>query len=159
MSTSSQWGKQTIEPMGFWLFGGLTVLLALGNATGHWGWSWWRVALPFLIFLGFNALYIAIGFLYLSVVPVRQHPAEEETYLLRRHTDTAHYWAGFVFVACFALNVVSRLERAQVWTGWWLFSGRIEVLIACGAFAVVSLWRYWSQIGALLNQVEDSHLN
>jgi len=29
-------------------------------------------------------------------------------------------------------------------------------LLAFGAFAVISLWLYWSRIGSLLNQPEDS---
>jgi hypothetical protein len=40
-------------------------------------------------------------------------------------------------------------------TGWWLFSGQVEVLLACGAFAVISLWLYWSRIGSRLHQPED----
>jgi hypothetical protein len=124
---------------------------------GLWGWSWWRVALPLFIFLGFHGLYIAMGFLYLSLVPVRYGPEDEESALLRTQSDSAHYWAGFLFLACFALNVVRRVEPAEASTGWWLFSGRVEVLIACGVFSVVSLWLYWSRMGYLLNDGEDSH--
>ena len=54
-----------------------------------WDWSWWRVALPLLIFVVFN-VYITTGFLSLSVASVRQRPQEEESYLLRTHMDTAH---------------------------------------------------------------------
>jgi hypothetical protein len=39
-------------------------------AISVWDWSWWRVALPLLIFVVFNVLYITTGFLYLSVVSV-----------------------------------------------------------------------------------------
>ena len=49
MRWSSHQGKKTIETIGVWLFGGLTVLLALGKVMGLWGWSWGRVALPMLI--------------------------------------------------------------------------------------------------------------
>jgi hypothetical protein len=157
MSVSNPHGGKTIETKGFWIFGGLSVLLALGKITGLWAGSWWQVALPFLIFLGFNVLYIAMGFLYLSIVPVRYGPEDAESDLLRTHSDSAHYWAGFIFLACFALNVVRRLEPVEASTVWWLFSGRVEVLIAFGAFSVVSLWLYWSRIGYLLNDVEDSH--
>ena len=155
MSSSSQRTDKPIETQGFWLFGGLSILLALGKVTGLWDGSWWRVALPFLIFLLFNVLYITMGFLYLSVVSVRQRPQEEESYLLRTQTDTVHYWAGFLFVSGLALNVVSRLEPGKASTGWWLFSGRLEVLAAFAAFSVVSLWLYWSQIGHLLNDTDD----
>ena len=97
------------------------------------------------------------GFLYLSVFPVPERPEAEETALLRTHTDTAHYWAGFVFCAGFVLNVVHRLEQAEALTGWWLFSGRVEVLTTFSAFSVISLWLYWARIGSLLHQAENSH--
>jgi hypothetical protein len=37
MRWSSSQGEKTIETTGVWLFGGLTVLLALGKVTGFWG--------------------------------------------------------------------------------------------------------------------------
>jgi hypothetical protein len=157
MHWSSHQGKKTLETIGVWLFGGLTVLLALGKVMGLWGWSWGHVALPMLIFLVFNALYIATGLLYLSVCPVPERPDAEETALLRTHTDTAPYWAGLVLWAGFVFNVVSRVEQTEASTGWWLCSGRVEVLIAFGTFSVISLWLYWSRIGSLLHQAEDSH--
>lgn len=159
MSASSPRSGKPIETTGVWLFGGLTVLLALGKVLGLWHWSWWHIVLPVVIFLGFNALYIAVGLLYLSVVPVQERPEAEETALLRGHTDLAHYWAGFVCVAGVGLNMVHRLEPAEASTGWWLLSGQVEVLLAFGVFAVVSLWLYWSRIGSLLRQPEDSQYN
>jgi hypothetical protein len=155
MSASSPRSEKPIKTTGMWLFGGLTVLLALGKVMGLWPWSWWHVVLPSMIFLGFNGLYIAVGLLYLSVVSLPERPEAEETALVRGHTDLAHYWAGLVFVAGFGLNLVRRLEPAEVSPGWWLFSGQVEVLLACGAFAVISLWLYWSRIGSLLHQPED----
>src|SRR5919202_5574671 len=117
MSSSIPRPAKAIETQGLWLFGGLSVLLALGKAISVLDWSWWRVALPLLIFVVFNVLYITTGFLYLSVVTVRQRPQEEESYLLRTQTDTVHYWAGFLFVSGLALNVVSRLEPGKASTG------------------------------------------
>jgi hypothetical protein len=52
---------------------------------------------------------------------------------------------------------VRRVEQAEVSTGWWFFSGRVEVLIAFGTFSAISLWLYWARIGSLLHQAEDSH--
>ena len=77
------------------------------------------MALPVLIFVVFNALYITMGFLYLSVVSVPQRPQEEETSLLRTQTDSTLYWTGFIFVSGFTLNLVSRLEagKACQWDG------------------------------------------
>ena len=157
MRRSSHQRKKTIETTGVWLCGGLTVLCALGKVLGLWEWSWGHVALPMLILLVFNVFYIATGLLYLSVFPVPERPEAEETALLRTHTDTAHYWAGVALCAGFVLNVVQRWEQAEVSTGWWLCSGRVEVLIAFGAFSVSSLWLYWSRIGSVLHQAEDRH--
>ena len=118
MSASSPRSEKPIETTGMWLFGGLTVLLALGKVMGLWPWSWWHVVVPIMIFLGFNGLYIAVGFLYLSVVSVPERPEAEETALVRWHTDLAHYGAGLVFVAGFGLNIVRRLAPAEASTGW-----------------------------------------
>ena len=154
MRASSPRSEKPIKTTGMWLFGGLTVLLALGKVMGLWPWSWWHVVLPSMIFLGFNGLYIAVGLLYLSVVSLPERPEAEETALVRGHTDLAHYWAGLVFVAGFGLNIVHRLAPAEVSAGWWLLSGQVEVLLAYGACAVMSLWLYWSRIGSLLHQPE-----
>jgi hypothetical protein len=45
-------GKQEhpIRAMGFWLFGFLSVVLAVLKLTVAGYWSWWRVMLPFLAF-------------------------------------------------------------------------------------------------------------
>jgi hypothetical protein len=49
--------------MGFWMFGFLSVVLAVLKLTVAGYWSWWRVMLPFLAFLGHNAVYLLAGFL------------------------------------------------------------------------------------------------
>ena len=54
--------EHPIQAMGFWVFGFLSVVLAVLKLTVAGYWSWWRVMLPFLSFLGHNAVYLA-GFL------------------------------------------------------------------------------------------------
>jgi hypothetical protein len=49
MSASSPRSKKPIETTGMWLFGGLTILLALGKVMGLWPWSWWHVVLPIIL--------------------------------------------------------------------------------------------------------------
>ena len=44
--------EHPIQAMGFWLFGVLSVVLAVFKLTVAGYWSWWRVMLPFLAFLG-----------------------------------------------------------------------------------------------------------
>jgi len=45
------------------VFGFLSVVLAVLKLTVAGYWSWWRVMLPFLAFLGHNAVYLLAGFL------------------------------------------------------------------------------------------------
>jgi hypothetical protein len=85
----SHQGEKTIETTGVWLFGGLTMLFALGKVLSLWEWSWGHVVLPMLIFLVFNVLYIATGLLYLAVCPVPERPAAEEP-LCYGHTRIRH---------------------------------------------------------------------
>jgi hypothetical protein len=59
--------------------------MAITKLTGVSDWSWWRVSLPIAIFLGFNIAYILSGFIYLSVVNIRERPPEDETALLQHH--------------------------------------------------------------------------
>jgi hypothetical protein len=47
------------------MFGFLSVVLAVLKLTVAGYWSWWRVMLPFLAFLGHNAVYLLAGFLCL----------------------------------------------------------------------------------------------
>src|SRR5436309_15282418 len=55
--------EHPIQAMGFWVFGFLSVVLAVLKLTVAGYWSWWRVMLPFLAFLGHNAVYFLAGFL------------------------------------------------------------------------------------------------
>ena len=52
--------EHPIQAMGFWMFGFLPVVLAVLKLTVAGYWSWWRVMLPFLAFLGHNAVYLLI---------------------------------------------------------------------------------------------------
>ena len=96
------------------------------------------------------------GFLYLSVKPVRERPAQEESALLGRYGGGFSYDSGFVYVVGFVINLVSRLEGAEASGRWWLSSGRGSVLILFGVFSALSLWLYWSGIGHVLGHEEDN---
>jgi hypothetical protein len=56
-----------IQATGFWVFGFLSVVLAVLKLTVAGYWSWWRVMLPSLAFLGHNgciswlASYASVG--------------------------------------------------------------------------------------------------
>ena len=147
--------ERVIEPMGLYVAAGLTLLLAMVKLTGLREWSWWRIALPLMIILGFMAVYIVTGFLYFSLVPVKERPPEEETSRLRTHDRIPYYWTSLLGFACFAVNVVSRLEPPTESTGLWLLSGKVEALVLFGSLALASLWLYWSRIGQWLNNPEN----
>jgi hypothetical protein len=48
--------EHPIQAMGFWMFGFLSVVLAVLKLTVAGYWSWWRVMLPFLAFLAHSAV-------------------------------------------------------------------------------------------------------
>jgi fucose 4-O-acetylase-like acetyltransferase len=67
-------GEKAIGTNGFFLFGALTLIMAILKLTVITDWSWWRVSLPIAIFVGFNMAYILVGFIYLSLVNIRERP-------------------------------------------------------------------------------------
>ena len=67
-------GEKAIGTNGFFLFGVLTLIMAILKLTVITDWSWWRVSLPIAIFVVFNMLYILVGFIYLSLVTIREGP-------------------------------------------------------------------------------------
>ena len=155
MSASLHSANRPIQMTGIGLFGGLSLVLGIGKLIGLWGGSWWRMALPIVVYAVLNGLYIGMGFLYLRVKPVRERPAAEEGALLGRYGGGFSYGSGFVFVVGFVINFVSRLEGAEASERWRLFSGRVSVLMLFGVFAALSLWLYWSGIGDVLGHEED----
>jgi hypothetical protein len=143
---------------GIGLFGGLSLVVGMGKLLGVWGGSWWWMAFPIFVYAVLNGLSIGMGVLSLTVKPVRERPAEEESALLGRYRDGLSYGSGFVCVVGLVINLVSRLEGADPSGRWWLFSGRVAVMIMFGVFAALSLWLYWSGIGQVLGHEEDDHL-
>ena len=80
--------EHPIQAMGFWMFGFLSVVLAVLKLTVAGYWSWWRVMLPFLAFLGHNAVYLLAGFLCFCRL---KHEEDEE-----EPTDRAEAFEGGV---------------------------------------------------------------
>ena len=73
-----------IQAMGFWIFGFLSVVLAVLKLTVAGYWSWWRVALPFLAFLGHNAVHLLTGFLCFCWL--KHEEDEEEPTTVQKHS-------------------------------------------------------------------------
>ncbi len=47
-------GEKVIRTNGFFLFGSLTLIMAILKLTVITDWSWWRVSFPIAIFVGLN---------------------------------------------------------------------------------------------------------
>ncbi len=147
-------GVKAIGTTGFLLFGALTLIMAILKLTVITDWSWWRVSLPIAIFVGFNMAYILVGFIYLSLVNIKERPPEDETALLEVHHPIPHTWMSLLFFALFADNLVRWWEGADSSHWFWLLSGQIEAVLIFAGLSVAVLFLYWSRIGPILDGSE-----
>ncbi len=147
-------GEKAIGTNGFFLFGALTLIMAILKLTVITDWSWWRVSLPIAIFVGFNMADILVGFIYLSLVNIRARPPEVETALVVGHHRVLHTWISLLFIALFADNLVRWWEGAEGAYWSWLLSGQIEAVLIFAGLSVADLFLYWSRIGPILDGSE-----
>jgi hypothetical protein len=147
-------GEKAIGTNGFFLFGALTLIMAILKLTVITDWSWWRVSLPIAIFVGFNTLYILVGFIYLSLVTIRERPPEDKTAFPENHHRIPHDWISLLFFALFADNLVRWWEGAEGSYWFWLLSGQIEAVLIFAGLSVADLFLYWSRIGPTLDGSE-----
>ena len=147
-------GEKAIGTNGFFLFGALTLIMAILKLTVITDWSWWRVSLPIAIFVGFNMVYILVGFIYLSLVNIRGRPPEDETALVEGHHRIPHDWISLLFFALFADNLVRWWEGADSSHWFWLLSGQIEAVLIFAGLSMADLFVYWSRIGPTLDGAE-----
>ncbi len=138
-----------IQAMGFWMFGVLSVVLAVLKLTVAGYWSWWRVMLPFLAFLGHNAVYLLAGFLCFCWL--KHEEDEEEPSTVQKHSREGYNIAALLFFFLFLDNLLRRVE-GQGWKGFWPCSGRFEVVVLFGMLSLVAQLVYWSRIVSGLNQ-------
>src|ERR1035441_10216357 len=128
-----------IQAMGFWVFGFLSVVLAVLKLTVAGYWSWWRVMLPFLAFLGHNAVYLLTGFLCLCWL--KHEEDEEEASTVQKHSREGYNLAALLCFFLFLDNLLRRLE-GQGWKGFWPCSGRFEVVVLFGMLSLVAQFVY-----------------
>ena len=133
--------------MGFWMFGFLSVVLAVLKLTVAGYWSWWRVMLPFLAFLGHNAVYILTALLCFRWL----NDDKEEPTIAEKHSRYGYNIAALLFFFLFLDNLLQRVE-GQGWKGFWPCSGRFEVVVLFGMLSLVAQFVYWSRIVSGLNQ-------
>jgi uncharacterized membrane protein len=139
--------EHSVQTEGFWIFGFLSVVLAVLKLTLAAYWSWWRVMLPLLAFLGHNALYTLtalISFCWLK------DDEEEST----SADEYSHYGYNMAALFCFLLFLdnLLRREEGQGWSGFWPCSGSLEVLVAYVVLSLLAHFAFWSRIVSGLNQ-------
>jgi hypothetical protein len=83
------------------MFGFLSVVLGVLKLTVAAYWSWWRVMLPVLAFLGHNALYVLVGFLCFCWLK-----QEEEATTVEKHSREGYTSAALLFT-----RIVSGLNQ------------------------------------------------
>ncbi len=147
-------GEKAIGTTGILLFGALTLIMAILKLAVITDWSWWRVSLPIAIFLAFNLVYILVGFIYLSLVNIRERPPEDEIALVEGHHRIPHTWISLLLFALFADNLVRWWEGADSSYWFWLLSGQMEAVLIFAGLSVADLFLYWSRIGPILDGSE-----
>jgi hypothetical protein len=139
--------EHSVQTAGFWMFGFLSVVLAVLKLTVAAYWSWWRVMLPLLAFLGHNALYILAGLLSFRWL---KHEEEEST-TAEKHSREGYNIAALLLFFLFLDNLLRRVE-GEGWNGFWPCSGRFEVVILYGVLSLLAQFAYWARIVSGLNQ-------
>jgi hypothetical protein len=105
--------EHPIQAMGFWMFGLLSVVLPVLKLTVAGYWSWWRVMLPFLAFLGHNAVYLLAGFLCFCWL--KHEEDEEEPTTVQKHSREGYNLAKQIDEAASKLKLEgARLPEAAL---------------------------------------------
>ena len=135
---------QAIQPTGFYWAGFLCLILGVLKLTLEMHWSWWRVMLPVWAVLGHNVLYIGVGFLWLSFA---DDGVTDEEVVTRETNQTYGYQLAALFCfAVFADNVLSRIEGAGQTAGFWLTSGRWELIFVFSVLSAALQLLFWSEV-------------
>ena len=146
-------GRQPIQWPSVYLAGLLCVGLAVVKLTAEEHWSWWRVLLPLWVVLGHNALYILVGFIWLSFV---DHGDDEESPALHPNPPQAYLYAGMFCFLLFTDNLVGRMEVPDQRIWFWLRSGRWQLLLVFGLLSVVCQLLFWSEAVPSITPPEES---
>jgi hypothetical protein len=139
--------EDSVQTGGFWIFGFLSVVGAVLKLTVAAYWSWWRVMLPLLAFLGHNALYVLVGLICFRWLT----PEAEESTSADRYSRYSYNIAALLFFFLFLDNLLRR-EEGQGWVGFWLCSGSLEVMVLFVLLSLVAQFAYWSRIVSGLNR-------
>ena len=96
--------------------------------------------LPLGLFIGFNVTNIVVAFIYLSFAQIPERPEGDEAEVLEPHTINAHYIAAILFFVVFGDNLIRWIEGNEASRWFWLFPGKVEVLVIFGALSVLALF-------------------
>jgi hypothetical protein len=99
-------GPQPVQLAGFCLAGLLCAGLAVVKLTTEGHWSWWRVLLPLWVILGHNALYMLLGFIWLSFV---DHGDDEKSLTIRQNPPQSYQYAAMFCFLLFVDNLLGRM--------------------------------------------------
>ena len=133
----------SFEPAGFCWAGLLCVVLAVLKLTAEAHWSWWRVLLPLWVVLGHNILYVAVGFVWLSLA---DDSAAAEAITIRPGDGGYGYQiAALVCFVVFADNLLRRIEGLGE-NMLWVSSGRWELIVVSGTLSVLMQLLFWSEV-------------
>lgn len=123
----------------FYRAGFLCLVLAGLKLTTGVHWSWWWVLLPLWVVVGYSLLYIATGFIRLSIV------GSEDVRIRGSNRVELYQPVGLLCMLVFLDNLLRRIGPGEsVW--WWLASGRSEVLVLFGVLSVGIQFLYWRQL-------------
>ena len=125
----------------------LSVVLAVLKLTVVAYWSWWRVVLPWLAYLGHNALYVLAGWICFHWLK----NDEEESTSADEHSRVGYNFAALLFFFLFLDNLLRR-EEGQGWGGFWPCSGRLNVVVVYFVLSLCAHFAFWSRIVSGLNQ-------
>ena len=137
MRRAVRWAAQVLSPRGsisvgskfqmsgFYLAGFLCLVLAALKLTIEGDWSWWRVLLPLWVVLGHNALYIVVGFVWLSFADDGEAATIPES-----NSSYAYQVAALVCFLIFADNLLGRIEGTADITWMGLRSGLCVLIVA-----------------------------
>ena len=150
------WAAQILSPsgglgvgsqfqmLGFYWAGFLCPLLAGLKLTIEEQSSWWRVLLPFWVVLGHNALYIAVGFVWLFFAD--DGAVGEEEMVRQNNGPYAYQLAAMLCFLVFADNLLGRIEGTRETTWLWLRSGWWVLIVASGVLSAVFQLLFWSAV-------------
>jgi hypothetical protein len=131
-----------MQPTGFYWAGFLSLILGVLKLTVETHWSWWRVLLPVWAFLGHGIVYIGVGFLWLSF----GDDGDERDVIREGNHTYCYQLAALLCFAMFTDNVLRRIEGAGQTVGFWLSSGRWELIVVFGILSVAWQLLFWSEV-------------